>query len=430
MRTLLPILLLGATAAFGQPVTRTQIDMCPGVEQEQRQQLYRAFYAKKGQIDRANGRIGQINVALRKKPGGEQAKKLRAERARLQKQVPALHRQMFAEFRKAGLTDAQIARLPRIPTGPLREELYNHSVVLEAPDLTPAQQTLLGRLVASIDAAQRALHVQHRYLQGTLKDADPLVRRQFNAAFYNGRNQMERRFWQVVYYALTQDQMVAVRKLFSPRYRYLPQLEQQLYTLPKMTPSQATRVRALFREHESEIAADQAAVRRLGIERKTKKLSKAESNAKLQEIRDCQARMAALNTSFRDALMAVVDEHQLAALRGRAPLLNVGEYYQGMRRALGEIKPSAEQTRAIAKVRKEIQDQQRVARKLYNDAMGSMRGADLGPDSPQAMTMQMMQRNMAASNFSYVRAGAQRVLLEVLTPEQVANWVVAPVVRP
>jgi len=429
MRILLS-LLLAAAAAWAQPVERSQIDMLPGVEQGQRSKLHRAYYGAQGRINRANGRIRQLDAALKKRPKPDERKKFTAEKAKLQKRRRDLYRQMFAGFRKAGLTEPQIKRMQNIPTGALREERYNHSVILEAPELSGKQRELLALLVASVDAAQRALHVQHRYLQGTLKDAEPIIKSQFNSAFYNQKSQMERRLWRVVYYTLTPGQMVAVRKLFSPRYRNLPQLEQQMYLLPEMSPSQAARVRALFREFESERTADQAAVRRLSKEVRGKGLSKPQRQKMQQEIRACQGRVGKLSRGFRDALIAVLKEDQLNALRARAPMLNTGDYYQGLRRPIGEMKPTGAQNRAIAQIRKEIQQQQRGSRRDLNNAMGKLRGADLGPDSPQAMTMQMMQRNMGARNLAYVRAGGHRVILEVLTQQQVTNWVVAPKITP
>ena len=76
-------------------------------------------------------------------------------------------------------------------------------------------------------------------------------------------------------------------------------------------------------------------------------------------------------------------------------------------------------------VKQRVQKAQRRAQEKAREM-----GGEVGSDSPQAMTMQMMQRNSAARNFAIVRKGARRALLEVLTTEQVTNWVVAPVVRP
>ena len=430
MRTLLALLFVAAAAVRAQPVARSQIDMLPGVEQDQRSKLYRAYYGAQGRIDSASRRIRDIDAALRKRPKSDQRKQLTAERAKLREGLRKLFKQMFSGFRKAGLDEAQIKRMQNIPTGALREERYNHSVVLEAPKLSGEQRGLLTRMVASVDAAQRALHVQQRYLQSTLKQADPLLKRQFNSAFFNQKSRMERRFWRMVYYALHPYQMVAVRKLFSPRYRSIPQLEQQIYLLPLMSPSQAARIRALFREHESEITADRAAVRRLSREVRQKGLAKEQRDKMQGEIRACQGRMGRLNLGFRDAIIAVLTEKQRDALRARAPLLNTGDYNQGLRRQIGEMQPTGIQNLAIAQIRKEVQRQQRGSRRELDDATGKLRGADLGPDSPQAMTMRMMQRNMGARNLAFIRAAGRRVILEVLTRQQVTNWVVAPKVAP
>jgi hypothetical protein len=425
---MLACLLLAAAALQAQPVARSSIDMFPGLERDERNKLYSAYYANKGKIDRANKRIQQIDAALKKDRKREDAKTLRDVRTKQAKAVRDAWKAMFDGFRKAGLSEADIARMQRMPLGALREERYNHSVVLEAPDLDQQQRRLLERCVASTDAAQRALHEQHRFLQQQLKDADPLVKRQLNNAFYGAKNQIERRFWRIAYYALRPEQMVATRKLFSPRYGYIPQLEQQCYLLPGLSASQATRVRALFREMESELVADQSAVRRYNQKLNSdKKMPKKQRDALVKERNACNERMYGIRTRMRDTLRGLLDEKQLVTLRSRAPLLNTGEYYQGLRRNIDEMKPTGAQRKKIDAIRKRVQNEQRAARQKIYNAMGQeMRKADLGPDSPQAMTMQMMQRNTGAANFDIVRAAGREALTQVLTADQVSGWIIAP----
>ena len=430
---LLAALLLAAVVVEAQPVVRTSIDMLPArIERETKQKLYRAFYGAQRPLNRINQRLRQIGGALKKKPTGNALQKLRAERTRLQKRIPPLYAKMFKRFSEAGLDDADIKRLRRMPRGVLRDERYNHSLVLEAPDLTEVQRKLLTHCVASINAAQRALHVQHKYVQGVMKELEPTVRRQLNGSFSNQRNQMERRFWKIAYYALTPLQMTAIRKNFSPRYGYIPQVEQQMYLLPDMSSSQATRIRALFREHESETTADIAEQRRLGraLRNRDKKIDKAERTALQMQAKECNERLYQLRQGFRKALKASITEEQLAALHSRAPMLNVGDLYQGLRKPIGEMKPSAAQNRRVAALRKELQQEQQKVRKELGREMGDMRGADIGPESPQQMTMQMMQRRTQAKNLALSRTTGHEVVLEVLTTDQIGNWIVAPVVRP
>lgn len=429
MRILLPLLVVAA-AVHAQPVVRTSIDMMPGLEQPARGKLYRAFYGAQGQVNRINQRLRQIAAALKKKPAPPEAQKLRAERASLQKRIPPLYAEMFKRFREAGLDAAAIQRLRRMPRGVLHQERYNHGVVLEAPDLTAAQRALIERCVASVDAAQRILHVQHKYLGGVMKELDPTLRRQFDGSFYNQRQQMERRFWKMIYYALTPKQMVAVRALLSNRYRNIPQLDQQMYLLPGMSASQANRIRARFTEHESEVAADRAEQRRLSRKLRDKSLSKPDRQKFQVEVRDCNQRLYALNARFRDDLRAAVSTDQLEALRSLAPMMNVGERYQGLRPILQQMSLDPAQSRTVAEMRRAMQKEQRKIRSEAGREMAGMRGADLGPESPQQMTMQMAQRRATSKSLAMVRARGRRVLLEVLEPDQVVNWVIAPGLKP
>ena len=400
------------------------------IERETKQKLYRAFYGTRGQINKINQRLRQIAGALKKKPGGNALQKLRAERTRLQKRIPALYAGMFKRFSEAGLDDADIKRLRRMPRGVLRDERYNHRLVLEAPDLTDAQRKLLSQCTASIDAAQRALHVQHKYIQGVTKELEPTLRRQLSGSFNTQRQQMERRFWKIAYYTLTPAQMTAIRKNFSARYGYIPQVEQQMYLLPDMSSSQATRIRALFREHESETAADIAEQRRVGKSLRDRSIDKAARGALQIQAKECGERLYQLRRGFRKALKATISKEQLAALHSRAPMLNVGDLYQGLRKPITEMAPSAAQNRRIATLRKELQQEQRKVRQKLGREMGDMRGADIGPESPQQMTMQMMQRRTQTKSLTLVRATGHKVVLDVLTADQVSNWIVAPVVRP
>ena len=82
-------------------------------------------------------------LSLKKNPKRKDAKTLKGVRNKQRETIRNSWKAMFDGFRKAGLDEKQIARMQRMPQGALREERYNHSVVLEAPDLSPRQRDLL-----------------------------------------------------------------------------------------------------------------------------------------------------------------------------------------------------------------------------------------------------------------------------------------------
>ena len=51
---------------------------------------------------------------------------------------------------------------------------------------------------------------------------------------------------------------------------------------------------------------------------------------------------------------------------------------------------------------------------------------DFGPESPQATTMRMMQQNAQSEVIAAYRSAAHEAIVEVLDPEQVCGWVIAP----
>jgi hypothetical protein len=53
------------------------------------------------------------------------------------------------------------------------------------------------------------------------------------------------------------------------------------------------------------------------------------------------------------------------------------------------------------------------------------RGADYGPDSPQMMDMQMEMAGIESDAGRLQRRFSRRIFLELLTPSQVVEWVLA-----
>ncbi|MHC4223129.1 MAG: hypothetical protein ACYSUN_03990, partial [Planctomycetota bacterium] len=179
-------LFAGLARAQSMPVPRSAIDMMPGLEDAERNPLYRVWYDIAGKLKGAD-----------------------------QKRVAELRSEFWRRMKEAGLDDAGLTRLRRMPTGALREERYNHSVLLESADLTERQRTLVIRCVSAVDGAQRALHAQLQALGTSMKGTEEVVRRQVRSSFQQQRQQMEKRFWHVMNYALLPAQMRQARERFS-----------------------------------------------------------------------------------------------------------------------------------------------------------------------------------------------------------------------
>ena len=99
--------------------------------------------------------------------------------------------------------------------------------------------------------------------------------------------------------------------------------------------------------------------------------------------------------------------------RNRPP----GELLRGLQ-TTGEQRQRVEALgREAGKYRQEVQ-------KAQQQAGSAMMGADLGPESPQRMTMMVMYRGAQQKMQSHFREFGREVVLEILTPSQLAAYVV------
>ncbi|MHC4550023.1 MAG: hypothetical protein ACYTEZ_14725 [Planctomycetota bacterium] len=426
MRWLALLLLAAAAWAQGVPFDRTAIAMLPGVEDQARARLQRIHGATLKEVGQVHQRLRVIEAQLERKPGPAEAKKLRAEQAALQQRVVRLHRQLEQRTLEAGLLPAQLARLKRMPRGALREERYNHGVLLEVPDLTDDQQGLLRHLVAATDAAQSAIVAQKHHLGRGLAKTDPNLRRQLAATCDRQCREIEQRFWKAAYYTLTPDQMRAARPLFSPRYGAVPEHRRQFYLLPGLTPSQANRVQARFAELDSETAADHAGMRRIRTQLKDRRLSQADRQALHRRSAQANRRVQELVRHTRAALFADLTPEQRAAYRALPPQLSIGARTQPPWQVSGALHLRQEQRARVRELQQQVNLGRQQVRKEHRADYDRLMQAGLGPESPQMMRMEMMRQGSRAKTSRHHQVAGHRLFVEVLDPDQVARWVVAP----
>ncbi len=386
----LGLLVCFASVSYAQvPVDRGAIDMMPGLEPQVRNKCIRAL-----QQTRREG----------KKGAGK----------------------LLGRLRAAGLTDAQLDRLRRMPRGVMRQSRYNHGIVLEAPELSEAQRLTLAHLVAAADGAQITLATQRVRMAQALKGVEALVRNQALSRIDQHVREIDRRFWRVAYYALTADQMRAVRRLLAPRASYIPQLREQMLALPGLTPSQGSRVAAAFAEYEAEQAADQALVRRLQAERR----KKDQPGPKVQEInRELGAgyrRLGALREGFRKRLQEVLSQDQRDALNSAPPLLNLGERGRPPFDIVRGMALTKERMDALRRLQKTTNTARQVIQKDARDAYreSGLGGAMMGSDSPQSMTMDVMRRGTLGRLYELYRESGQTLVTKVMPLSKVSAWVV------
>ncbi len=302
--------------------------------------------------------------------------------------------------------DPRVAeRIDRLPPGPLLVERYAADLPLAAPDLTPKQRELLEHIHPAVLAAQWALVVQRdRLLPGV---QDEPTRRQIAESFNQQVRAIEHRYWRVVGTVLTEEQRVAIHPLLPQPYVRPPDLPGHVYQAPGLTVAQAGKIRALIVEFESESAADTAEIRRLreGPER----------DAAIDRIGDLLKRIV-------EQANTILTPEQLRYIDGLPPLVGPGErggeFVLEMnltpeQQALG--KPLVEETK------RKVEEARRRAEEKAREMQGEVSG-----ESPQAMTMQMMQAEAAGDAARIVEEAARKGLLEIVDKRQVLGWIISP----
>ncbi|MFQ5845165.1 MAG: hypothetical protein ACE5JG_09285 [Planctomycetota bacterium] len=422
-RLLVALLLLPAAATAREvPITPEALELMPGLWPGERRELWQKVEPLFEQLRRTGEELERLERDRRRDPTARER-----ERGELDRRFDDLVGRIEAVLRDAGLDDAAIERLERMPRGRLRAERYAHRTVLEAPDLTAPQRALLQRLVLAVDAAQAALaayreRVEHDRRTATDHGGLPPG---LLEGFERQVREIDRRWWRIVGLVLTVPQRAAIRRLYPPRFSEIRDLRGHIFLLEGLTPSQATRVNALFSEYESESAADRAEMRRLetGLRRPDlDDTGRAALEAKLQAaagrhealVRELMDRGRQVLTPQQNEQLQAVTPLQSAEDRSRHP----GEIVAGM-----DLRPGqrARLERLGALIERAHQQARREARRKLDDL-----GAQIGEESPQAMMMQMTERGARATVIAVMERAAREALLEVLDADQVVRWAVSP----
>jgi hypothetical protein len=306
---------------------------------------------------------------------------------------------------EAGVDPRVAERIERLPPGPLLVERYSADIPLAAPDLTPQQRELLEHLHPAVLAAQWALVVQRDRLLPGIKD-EP-TRRQIAESFDRQVKEIEKRYWKVVGTVLTEEQRVAIHPILPQQYHRPPDLPGHVYQAPGLTVAQAGKIRALIVEFESESAADGAEARRLK--------QGPEHDAAVDRVGELLKRIVAQANE-------ILTPEQLRYIDALPPLVGPGERGGEFVLEMGLTPEQQERARPIVEETKRKVEE---ARKRAEEKVRGMEG-EVSGESPQAMTMQMMQQGAAGDAARIVEEAARKGLLEILDKKQVLGWILSP----
>lgn len=348
------------------------------------------------------------------------------------KQRRELAQKMRPFFGKEGARDALVeagvdariaARLEELAPGPLLVERYAHGLVFDAPGLTEQQKALLDYLHPSVLAAQFALWVQRQnVLDGCgLEKEDPL-RARLQQSFDRQIREIEKRYWRIVGYVLTVDQRAALHPLMPEPYQRPPNLQGHVYQAPGMTPSQASRIRALVTEYEAESGADTAEVRRQQARARDATLPAEERQAAQRDVEAATDRLADLAKDVIERGRAILTPDQIRHLDALPPLLSPQERAQNPGDLLKQMGLDAEQQQRVQALAADVVKRVQEARQKAEEQVKDLKG-EVGSDSPQAMTMQMMQQGVQAEQMLAMEEAAHTAFLEIVEKKAVLGWI-------
>ncbi len=365
------------------------------------------------------------NLAKRKNQNDDGSKKLRAQLKKLRKEAAPVLGKVVDICSAFEFDKTCLKLLQDVPRGPHRVMRYAHRTVLSVESLSPKQRELLAQVIEQIDGATLALHEQKKRQRLKLKQlkTDRSVTNEILRTFDRQVYDMDKRFWRLVDYVLTDEQRSVVYGRLPGAYRQRSQLIEHLYRTPNLTPKQSARLTALLTEMEAEASPDRAAQKRLGAELKNKKLSKADRQAIQRELRDTNRRLTELVRFGYLETKKVFTDEQWMYYRSIPPKINVGERAQRMDRVLTGYNPSAKVRKQLRALKKSVQARRKAAYNRVNEIRKM--GADYGPDSPQMMSMMTMMAGATGDADAASREAIGRAFLEVIPEEDTTRWVLS-----
>lgn len=358
------------------------------------------------------------------KSKGKARDKARVELARARASLKKQYVDLLQELVPYGVTPQVLELVADAPRGGKHQlQRYAFRLPLALDDLTVGQRELITTVLDRIDGAWLSLAAQKKRLQQRLAqtELDKADQQDLLRSFDRQEYQMERRYWRFLDYVLSTEQMAAVADLLPRRYTKKQNAIEHLYTLPGLTPSQGTRLKALVTELDAENAPEQAAIKRLQQDMKKKGLEKSEREALRKELQAAQQRQLELLEFSAESMKAVLTDKQYEAYKAIPPRLSPNDRRETFDRAFKGVPLTPQQDAELKALRRAYQKHKRD----LNREIASIRkqGAAYGPDSPQQGMMEMMMAGVAAEGMALQHEAMGRLLLEILTEDQTSAWV-------
>ncbi len=346
------------------------------------------------------------------------------ERQRLAEQSLTLLPEIEERLAKAGLPAGALERARRAPKGPYRAERFGRALLLDflQPVMIPVlpQRALFQRLVPHVDGAVLALHAEiERLKAATGSDAES--RQALAQELEQRRREIERRFWRLVYWTLTEEQRFELGRRLPHDLQKRDDGIGHVYLVKGLTPSQGVAFKALLLEIEAEAAADTSAIKRAQDALASGTLPAEEKRAHERALQETQKRLVDIQLRIRDQGLALFTQEQVREIKALPPYLSGAERTRPVQETLREIPTTPDQQIAFAALgRRYAEAKQRFERGALDI---QRRLKDAGPDSPEREMAEMMYAGLAGEGASALREAHGEVFLTILTPDQVEAWV-------
>ena len=409
------------------PTLRVEdFDLLP-LDETPRQQLYLdnlpLIESLTGLRKRAEGLVGRLRERPNQADAGSDA--ARAELADVTSKMAPMLVELEGLLAKQGVTPEQIARLRDAPKGPYREERYAHEAVRRLGSLSAEQRAVFERVVPAVEGAYFALLAQRERLRRPSDGGDAAGDRatsdRLTESVEAQLRTMERRFWRLVDYTLSSEQKREVRRFLPGKLRKFENGIQHVFLLPGLTPSQGAQLKALLIEIDSEAAPETSEAKRLEQEAKDGSLSGAERAAKQGELHAVQRRVLALQIDAVRRAKEILTPEQFAEYEAIPPLVTAQDRSEQLKGVLSRMDLSPEQAAKIRDLVARNESKKHELERGYQDVQRMK--SDVSPESPKQTTMEMMMAAVGSRVQLALRAAGNELFLEILTPQQVAGWV-------
>jgi len=344
--------------------------------------------------------------------------------------APLIGKAVAASRRKPGtnrgIDDRLLAHLAEAPTGAQRVARYAMGLTTWVEGMPAAPAKLLTDILPRAQGALLALSAQKaRVLTAATKIGVAKAQRAaLSASFDAQMRRIEHRWWQLVDYVVPQAQRAAIHRALPRAYQQPETIIRHVYNLPGLRASQGVRVRALLEEVQAQAAPDNAAAKRLQREAQAPTTSDTRKVVLGRELGEAQGRLLKLQRWAVEESRRILTPAQWVALEAIPPRVSFPDRQATSPQILAGLSLTAQQKTRLAAMRDGLVS----ARQRYKERRlkAAAKAASYGPDSPMMAGMQMEMANIQADGNLVQRQFNGRILLELLTPEQVATWVLAP----